>query len=207
METTYLLPNRYKRIGWLFLIPAILIGIPTVIYSQEPELFNISVVGIFNSGIGETSEIIGIQENNFFNELVGIVLIISGLMVAFSKEKDEDEFISSIRLSSLVWATYWNYAILLVALILVYDLTFYWVMLFNMFTILVLFIVKFNWSIWRSRKLIGYEEQHKGRESQKKYYPSTIGGNGTGKQADNKYNGIGEVCSLNYPCFAVIKDF
>jgi len=89
---------------------------------------------------------------------VGIVLIISGLMVAFSKEKDEDEFISSIRLSSLVWATYWNYAILLVALILVYDLTFYWVMLFNMFTILVLFIVKFNWSIWRSRKLIGYEE-------------------------------------------------
>lgn len=158
METTYLLPNRYKRIGWLFLIPAILIGIPTVIYSWEPELFNISVVGIFNSGIGETSEIIGIQDNNFFNELVGIVLIISGLIVAFSKERDEDEFISSIRLSSWVWATYWNYAILLMALILVYGLTFYWIMLFNMFTILVLFIVKFNWSIWRSRKLIGYEE-------------------------------------------------
>lgn len=158
METKYLLSNRYKRIGWLFLIPAILIGIPTVIYEWEPELFNVSVVAIFGIGIGETSEIIGIQANNIFNELVGVVLIVSGLLVAFSKERDEDEFISSIRLSSLVWATYWNYGILLLALILVYDLTFYWVMLFNMFTILILFIIKFNWSIWKSRKLVGYEE-------------------------------------------------
>ena len=158
METKYLLSNRFKRIGWLFFVPAILIGIPTVIYEWEPELFNVSVVAIFVEGIGEASKIIGIQTNNIFNEIVGVVLIVSGLLVAFSKEKDEDEFISSIRLSSLVWATYWNYGILLLALILVYDITFYWVMLFNMFTVLILFIAKFNWSVWRSRKMVGNEE-------------------------------------------------
>jgi hypothetical protein len=52
---------------------------------------------------------IGIVNNNILNEILGVVIILSLLVVAFSKEKSEDEYISKIRLESLVWSVYLNY--------------------------------------------------------------------------------------------------
>lgn len=86
-------------------------------------------------------------DNNILNEILGIIMIISSVLVAFSKEVNEDEYISKIRLESLVWAVYLNYAILLLAFVFVYGMSFLWVMIFNMFTILIFFIIRFNWQI------------------------------------------------------------
>ena len=85
------------------------------------------------------------MQNNILNEILGISTIIGGLIVAFSREPDEDELILRIRLECLVWAIYWNYGILLIAFLFVYDFSFYWVMIFNMFTPLLLFVIRFNW--------------------------------------------------------------
>ena len=80
--------------------------------------------------------------------------------MAFSKEKDEDELIAKIRLESLVWAMYLNYGILLLTFLLLYDFSFYWAMVFNMYTMLFFFIIRFNIKIWRLRKSVSYEEQY-----------------------------------------------
>ncbi len=86
------------------------------------------------------------------------MIIISSLLVAFSEEKSEDEYISKIRLESLVWAVYFNFAILLLSFLFVYGLYFLWVMIFNMFTVLLFFIVRFNWQISKLKKSAYYEE-------------------------------------------------
>ncbi|MBT8321463.1 MAG: hypothetical protein KJO90_07325, partial [Eudoraea sp.] len=96
--------------------------------------------------------------NNILNEILAILVILSGLLVAFSREKDEDELITKIRLESLVWATYWNYGILILAFLFLYDLTFYWVMVFNMFTILYLFIIRFTLAIRKLKASASHEE-------------------------------------------------
>ena len=75
-----------------------------------------------------------------------------------SKEKIEDEYIAKTRLESLVWATYLNYCILLLALLFVYDMAFFWVMIFNMFTLLLFFIVRFNYLIFKLNKTESHEE-------------------------------------------------
>jgi hypothetical protein len=116
------------------------------------------VFGIFIDEIVGTKKYFGIISNNVLNEILGVLVIISGLMVAFSKEKNEDEFISKIRLQSLVWATYWNYGILILAFLFVYDLSFLWVMIINMYTIIIFFIIKFNWSLVNLNKTLTYEE-------------------------------------------------
>jgi|GEM_PF-2785038 len=36
MEVNYLFPNRFKKIGWLLLIPSAIIGLVTLIYEYEP---------------------------------------------------------------------------------------------------------------------------------------------------------------------------
>jgi hypothetical protein len=52
-------------------------------------------------------------ENSILDEILTIGIIVGGILVGFSKLKEEDEMISKIRYESLVWATYLNYAIIL----------------------------------------------------------------------------------------------
>ncbi|GAB2775702.1 hypothetical protein [Salinimicrobium soli] len=160
MKTNYLFPHRYKKLGWIILIPCVVFGFFTVITDYEPEFLDVQVFALFIDGFLGEDKIIGFTGNNILNEILGVLVICSGLLVAFSREKHEDEFISKIRLESLVWATYLNYGILVLAMLLFYDFTFLWVMIFNMFTILLFFIFKFNWSVWQLQKSLSYEEQH-----------------------------------------------
>ena len=83
------------------------------------------------------------------NNVAIIGTIIGGIMATCSREKIEDEMISSIRLESLLTALYVNYGIMIIASLFVYDLDFLYVMLYGMFTILIIFMVVFRWKIWR----------------------------------------------------------
>ena len=158
MKTNYLFPNHFKKIGWLLFIPGILLGIVYLIYQSDISLFDIKVFAIAEKVIFNDADFFTISENNVLDEISSILLIIGALLIAFSKEKTEDEFISKIRLESLVWATYINYAILILAIIFVYDMTFFWVLVFNMFTLLVFFLIRFNWALYKSKNQIGNEE-------------------------------------------------
>ena len=160
MKLNFLFPNKFKKIGWFILIPSAIIGFLTIVYEYEPSFLDFNVPAIFVNEISLSNDkqLFGIVNNNFLNEILGILIIISSLFVAFSKEKLEDEYISKIRLESLVWAIYVNYGILLFAFLFIYDFSFLWVMIFNMFTVLLFFIIRFNWQISKLKKLATYEE-------------------------------------------------
>jgi|TARA_B110000495_G_C23001414_1_gene591050 hypothetical protein len=158
MKVKYLFPNKYKKIGLFILIPLAIIGLLTLILDYEPDFLTLNVPAIFINELFGDNYLFGIIKNNILNEILGILIIISSLLVAFSKEKSEDEFISKIRLESLVWAVYVNYAVLLISLLLIYNLSFLWVMVFNMFTVLLFFIIRFNWQIFKLKKSDSYEE-------------------------------------------------
>jgi len=160
METNYLLSSKFKKMGWIILIPSMILGLYTLFTEWEPAFFDANVLGIFIEDFSGNNQIIGLVENNVLNEILGILVILGGIMVAFSKEKDEDELIAKIRLESLVWAMYLNYGILLLAFLVLYDFSFYWVMVFNMYTMLFFFIIRFNIKIWSLRKSVSYEEQY-----------------------------------------------
>lgn len=157
MKLNYLFPNRYKKKGVIILIPSIIMGLVTC-FDYEPAFLDLRVPAIFVDELFGDNKLLGFTNNNILNELLGVLIIISSILVAFSKEKQEDEFIAKIRLESLVWATYINYAVLLVAFVFVYDFSFLWVMIFNMFTILIIFIVRFNWQVYKLKKLATHEE-------------------------------------------------
>ena len=158
MKLNYLFPNRFKKIGLIILIPSLILGLITLITDLEPTFLDLNVPAIFVNDIFGDQEFLGFTENNILNEICGALLITSLILVAFSKEKQEDELIAKIRLESLVWATYLNYGILLFAMLFVYELSFLWVMIFNMFTILMFFIIRFNWQVIKLNKSLSYEE-------------------------------------------------
>ena len=158
MKLNYLLSNKYKKIGWSILIPSAIIGLITLILEFEPISLDFNIPAIFIDEILGDKHFFGIVNNNILNEILGALIVLSSLLVAFSKEESEDEYISKIRLESLVWAVYFNYAILLISFVLIFDLAFLWVMIFNMFTILLFFIIRFNWQISKLKKVNHYEE-------------------------------------------------
>lgn len=158
MKANYLFPTQFKKIGWFLFIPGIILGFVFLIAQSDINFFDFKVFSIYEQPIFGETVYLSFTENNILDEIAGILLIIGALLIAFSKEKSEDEFIAKIRLESLVWATYVNYAILILTIIFIYDLMFFWVLVFNMFTILIFFIVRFNWVLYNSKNQISDEE-------------------------------------------------
>ena len=138
MKPRFLLPQSFKKFGWMVLIPAIIFGVIVQHFEYEIPGFALAVGkgSVFVSGTP--------LKNNLTNELAGVLILVSGFMVAFSKERQEDEYVSKVRLESLQWSVYLNYALLLLAILFVFDEAFFYVMIYNMYTILIFFIVRFN---------------------------------------------------------------
>ncbi len=156
MSKSLLLPNKFKKIGWFILIPSILIGIFLSFSDYRPDWLNGKMVTVFHSWTDE--KYFAVLNVNFTNTIIGVLLIIGGLLVSFSKGKNEDEFISKIRLTSLLWAVLVNYVLLLIAFVFVYEIEFLYVMIYNMFTVLIIFIVRFNYLLFKNSKNLSNAE-------------------------------------------------
>lgn len=106
----------------------------------------INVLSIFNDDkiFDSNKKLFKIIENSIIDELASLAIIIGGLLVGFTKEKVEDEFIYKLRKDSLVWVIIFNYVILVLTIVFVYNFTFLHILIFNMFTPLLFFIIRFN---------------------------------------------------------------
>jgi len=162
MKTKMLLPNKFKKPGWIMLIPTTLFGLYIIFSDFEFDFLNARVFAFFSDEIIGDSVTMGFIHTNLTYTITGIIFIISAFFVAFSREKTEDEFIARIRLESLLWATYINYGILLFCFLFFYDFGFFYVMIINMFTILVIFIIRFQYLLHRAKKSLSHEKQSEG---------------------------------------------
>lgn len=151
MESKFLLPNKYKTIGWIILVPFFILGVlwmADIRACIEAPVFAIwSDKGLFT-----------IMHKDIYNEIVSVPLLISLMLVTFAKEKHEDEYILKLRLDSFVWSIYINFIYLLLASLFVFDGGFYKIMVYNLFTILILFIIRFNFVLFKTKHQLDNEK-------------------------------------------------
>ncbi len=99
--------------------------------------------------------------NEHLFNIVSTILVLTGLfLIAFSKEKIEDEQISQLRLDSLRWAIYLNYLILLGSLIFTTGIDLFDILRLNIWVPLVFFIVRFRWVIFRLNRSLKTDKRH-----------------------------------------------
>jgi hypothetical protein len=160
METKFLLPNKFKLIGWILLIPSSILGLFVIFEEFKFSFLELRVFTISSGGFApwEFTNAFSFEEQNLTATIVGIIFLAGALMVTLAREKNEDEFISKKRLESLLWATIINYLILLFCFIFFYEFGFVYVMILNMFTILILFIMRFNYVLYKSSKFLSHEK-------------------------------------------------
>lgn len=154
MKTKFLLPHPFKAIGLVLFIPSLILGAAILFYEFHYTWLTGKVFVLYDGGssILHSSESLTWVTDNLTNEIAGIGCIIGGIMLAFAREKEEDEYISKIRMESLMWATYFNYAVLLLSFFFVFSTGFLNVMMINMFSTLIVFIIRFNYLLYGLRK-------------------------------------------------------
>lgn len=96
--------------------------------------------------------------NNYADEVSSIGITVGLIFIGFSQVKDEDEMIRALRLDALQWSTYLNYCLLIIAIIMFYDLIFLRVLIYNMFTTLLVFNFRFAWTLADVKKKSCYAE-------------------------------------------------
>lgn len=147
MKTRFLFPRKFVWIGWIAVIVSILL-----FFLNELPFFNLKTFAMINNEVFRDTEYFKVIQDNLQFEIASVLLIVGLIFIAFTKVKNEDEFTSKLRLESLLWATYINYGLLILAIMFVYGLGFLNVMAYNFFTILIVFIIRFRFVLRKSFK-------------------------------------------------------
>lgn len=133
MTNTLLLPSRYKLIG-LFIFMPFLIGWML----WDFNIYDFSFLETGRGGLFSEENMTWIDEILFTGMAIGL------LMIAFAREKTEDEYTMMLRLQSLQWAVLANAILLLAANWLLYSEYFLRTMIYNMLSVLIIFVVLFH---------------------------------------------------------------
>lgn len=128
MKTNYLFPASCRKVGWMLCVPFF--------------------AGCLYCLLGDGSDALG----GWLDEISIIGLTTALLLAGFSREKDEDECITSLRLKALVWSVYVSYAILMAGTLFIYELDYLTFTFANIFSVLIFFILKYQWMIYRFRR-------------------------------------------------------
>jgi hypothetical protein len=132
----YLLPTHWKWPGALLSLAGIALH---VLVEEIPWLaFRVRAEGTLLKPAVE----------NFTNELALTLLVVGLLILAFTRERDEDERIRLIRLEAFQWGMLVNFLIVLAANWVLYGGDFLSFMLFNLFTPLIVFLLRFYYVLY-----------------------------------------------------------
>ena len=146
----YLFNYKYKKIsGWIFylLIP---VGLFLLLTERIQDIFVVNVFSIFSyEWIGSERTGFGWIENGLGDEIFTLLIIVSGIVNSFSKEKIEDELISRIRLESLSLSLFISFGLIIISTFLVYNINYMYVLVLNLFLIILLFNLIFKFRLFK----------------------------------------------------------
>ena len=154
MQTRFLFPHRYKRLGWALA----LVGLALGLLEMYGALHLPPLLGWLPSLVGDLPNSVNGHAVRDNHDLYAVLFIIGGLLAACSRERREDEYIGQIRLDSLLWALYAYSALLVAAFVLVSGTEFFAVMTYALFAPLLLFMLRFHLALYRSAHPASHDE-------------------------------------------------
>lgn len=148
MLTKILLPHRFQKLGWITVLPFTILLFAANYLSFELTWLNVP----FPESSGSLADFLDPEKENFTLEFALIGVFVSLFLIAFSREKEEDEYIQKLRLDSLLVACYANSFILIVGTLVFYGFGYLEFMGYNMFTIQLIFIGRFRWVLYKQKQ-------------------------------------------------------
>ena len=166
MNKIKLLPRSMRVVGLIF------IGFCFALFIQDPEVV-FGEMSFLGSEIDSPWKakvpalladdedgfaFIKMVENDISNEILLTIMLLGTYFIAFAKIKDEDEFSYQLRMEAMSQAHLWNGLLLLLSNWLFYDGIFVYIMIWGLFSFLLIFSIVFAFKIRKHRKELSYEE-------------------------------------------------
>ena len=154
MRTNYLFPYNSRYFGILL----ILIHIPIKLLWDKmyPEGYSHQ-----QGDLSEMTTNFLFSPPHLFFIGTTLMVLIGLFLIAFSKERMEDEQIVQLRLDSLRWAIYLNYAILLFSLVFTRGSESTHILMLNIWLPLLFFILRFQWVLYRLNRSVRINDSDK----------------------------------------------
>lgn len=142
MKTVPLLPYRLKWPGLVLAAIGLLMGSAAMYFDVSPQWLAVET----------HPDMPFMNTQNLIDEIALSLVLIGLLIVAYSRERIEDEFVAHIRLQSLLWSVAVYYAIVLISVWVFYDDAFWSVMIYHLFMPLLFYVVVFRINYWKRMK-------------------------------------------------------
>ncbi|MCU0451168.1 MAG: hypothetical protein MUC97_15235 [Bernardetiaceae bacterium] len=152
MKHLPLLPNRFKIVGWVLLLPFTVLGLLRLIDYEKIELSWLEFSRNGATFLEGGGWLFNLRYNNFTDELVSLGLLLGLSLVAFARTRTEDEWTVHLRLSAWLWSIIANTVLVALAIALIYNEQFVTAMTVNLFSVLFFFIIRFEYLLWRDRR-------------------------------------------------------
>ncbi|MFN8345680.1 MAG: hypothetical protein U0X91_11780 [Spirosomataceae bacterium] len=154
MYTHLLLPNRYKRIGWIIFVPCLILTILSILqldpsvsfFDGDHILSKWTTIRVAEKGT--LAALFDESSNDLAGEILMTLTALGFFFVAFSRERTDDEWIMRVRLESLLWAFYVHLGGFLLSVWFSYSLAFYAFLSWNMLTAPLVFLARFHWIVY-----------------------------------------------------------
>ena len=152
MKKNFLLPPLFKKIGLWMVLPFLVLSVLCVL-----ELEILPDVGLYMKmpalvdGYGERNWFC-FAETDIIDEFSMLGLLVSLVFIALSREYDEDEMTTTIRMGSFVWSAWASSIVLSIGILFVFGIDFLLVGFLAMYLFLALYIIKFNYTMSIERK-------------------------------------------------------
>jgi hypothetical protein len=168
MKKLKLLPRWMRLLGLFLVIPCIVLFFldPEIVFAEgsyfkEAEspwkTYVPSLLDQSSAGEGEFV-LYSWVENDLSNEFLLTLMLVGTYCIAFAKIKDEDEFSYQLRMESMTKSTIINGVLLLIASWLFYDALYLYVLIWGLFSYLLIFSIVFALKIRSYRKALVNEE-------------------------------------------------
>lgn len=149
-KNRFLLPGRSRLLGILFSLSGVVLGIVRFRYGIKPESLNLKFFAFYSSYLED--KYMQIIRNNMCEEVVTFLLVAGLFLVAFSREKEENERTQAIRLKAFFLTAYLNALFLIVAIFFTYGFAFVYALMANMGFGLLAYIVSFRVMLFREKR-------------------------------------------------------
>ena len=147
---SYLFSNKFKKTSGVVFYLSILVGLFLLLTDKIQDIFVVNIFSIFSyEWFGSEQTGFGWIENGLGDEIFTLLIIVSGLINSFSKEKIEDELISRIRLESLSLSLFISFGLIIISTFLVFNINYMYVLVFNLFLIILLFNLIFKFRLYK----------------------------------------------------------
>lgn len=144
-----MLSRRWQYPGWALLIPGVVLAVVRFRYGVRLEVFDARVFALYSAFI--ETRTFTFMPNSLSEEVPGLLMLAGLLLLAFSRESDEDEAIGHLRLQCFVLAFQLNALVMVLAFLTVFGLGFVAVLSANLFSTLILHGVLFRLGLRRLR--------------------------------------------------------